>query len=77
MKKLETLGRKLSKEEQKKITGGLEYVQYLKGTRFDNGQCYCDICNLACPNNICCDQPCASFLCSGVTFDPNPCPTWP
>jgi hypothetical protein len=67
MKKFEQLGRSLSKNEMKNVSGGFaeDPVGDVRvcGTRWYNGQCYCDWCDRATGLAFDCDKPCTSFFC--------------
>jgi hypothetical protein len=61
MKKFKKLGRVLTKDEMKKLTGGQLWPQ--SGYRLDGSQCYCDFSDPNMQSLPICDEPCSILCC--------------
>lgn len=86
MKKLQNLGKSLSKQEQKKIIGGFippeNHIPGLTGWVLDpNGNCWCDFVNYQTQAEslglgaqvpaVLCGVSCPSSMCTSGSIDPN------
>jgi hypothetical protein len=70
MKKFESLGISLSKEDQRKIVGGVMAVNCLVGWRLDpNVGCFCDFYDVAGTGDVICDQSCPDTMCNSGAID--------